>query len=103
MLRLVNDRRRWVREHPLEIVIVVLTTPFITGALQALRFVRLARLLRLVRLLPFLRAVFGVGGLQWVLAFTAFFTAAGGSRLPTVRGRQLRRRRLLGHHHHVDG
>ncbi len=76
MLRLVNDRRRWLRDHPLEIVIVVLTAPFITGALQALRFVRLARLLRLVRLLPFLRAAFSVRGLQWVLAFTAFFTVA---------------------------
>ena len=86
MLRLVNDRRRWVREHPLEIVIVVLTAPFITGALQALRFVRLARLLRLVRLLPFLRAVFGVRGLQWVLAFTAFFTAAAAAAYQQFEG-----------------
>src|SRR3954469_12735840 len=86
MLRLVNDRWRWVREHPLEIVIVVLTAPFITGALQAFRFLRLARLLRLVRLLPFLRAVFSVRGLKWVLAFTAFFTVSASAAYQQFEG-----------------
>ena len=65
---------------------MVLTAPFITGALQALRFVRLARLLRLVRLLPFLRAAFSVRGLQWVLAFTAFFTVAAAAAYQQFEG-----------------
>jgi len=47
MLAVVPDRWRWLRTHPLEVVIVVLTPPFLPASLQALRALRVLRLLRL--------------------------------------------------------
>ena len=49
MVYVVPDRGRWLREHPLDLAIVVLTPPFLPASLQALRVFRLLRLLRLVR------------------------------------------------------
>src|SRR6185312_4243641 len=50
MLWVVPARGRWLRDHPLEVAIVVLTPPFLPASLQALRLFRLLRLLRLFRL-----------------------------------------------------
>ena len=43
MLAVVPRRRTWLREHPLEVVIVLLTPPFLPASLQAARLLRLAR------------------------------------------------------------
>jgi voltage-gated potassium channel len=50
MLSVVDNRWRWIRDHPLEVAIVVVTPPFLPPSLQA------ARVFRLLRLLPLLRA-----------------------------------------------
>ena len=44
MLAVVPDRGRWLRDHPLEVAIVVLTPPFLPASLQAARAFRLLRL-----------------------------------------------------------
>src|SRR4051812_9338265 len=49
MLSVTPDRARWLRTHPLDVVIVVLTPPFLPASLQAARAFRLLRVLRLVR------------------------------------------------------
>jgi voltage-gated potassium channel len=49
MLAVVPDRPRWLREHPIEVVVVVLTPLFLPPTLQAIRVLRLLRLLRLAR------------------------------------------------------
>lgn len=50
MLHAVDDRWRWVHDHPLEVAIVILTPPLLPASLQAARVFRLLRLLRLLRL-----------------------------------------------------
>jgi hypothetical protein len=47
MLGLSPARRRWAREHKLELAVVVLTPPVLPPGLQSLRVLRLMRLLRL--------------------------------------------------------
>ncbi|HEY7629373.1 MAG TPA: potassium channel family protein [Thermoleophilaceae bacterium] len=42
-----SDRWAWIRTHPLEVVITVLTPPILPAGLQALRVFRLLRVLRL--------------------------------------------------------
>ena len=37
MLSVVDSRSRWLRDHPLEIAIILLTAPFLPASLQALR------------------------------------------------------------------
>jgi hypothetical protein len=43
MLAVVPDRWRWLREHPIEVVVVVATPPFLPASLQSIRALRLLR------------------------------------------------------------
>ncbi len=77
MLAVVPDRWRWLRSHPLEVVIVLLTPPFLPSSLQALRALRILRLLRLLRLAQLARRTFSLDGLRYA-AILAALTALGG-------------------------
>lgn len=77
LLALTPDKGRWVRKHPLEVAIVVLTPPFLPASLQALRVFRLARVLRLARLAPLARRLFTLEGLRWA-GLVAVLTLLGG-------------------------
>ena len=78
MLAVVPDRWRWVRSHPLEVVIVVLTPPFLPSSLQALRALRVLRLLRLLRLAQLARKTFSLDGLRYAAILAALAAVAGG-------------------------
>jgi voltage-gated potassium channel len=75
MLWVVPDKWRWVREHPIEIIVVVLTPPFLFAALAPIRALRLLRLLRLA---PLVRRLFTREGLRYT-ALLAFLTALAGA------------------------
>jgi len=77
MLAVVPDRWRWLRSHPLEVVIVLLTPPFLPSSLQALRALRVLRLLRLLRLAQLARRTFSLDGLRYA-AILAVLTSLGG-------------------------
>jgi len=66
MLSVVRDRWRWIRTHPLEVAIVIVTPPFLPSALQAARVLRLLRLIRLLRIAKLARRVFSSEGLQYI-------------------------------------
>ncbi len=66
-----------MRDHPLEVVIVFLTPPFLPSSLQAIRVLRLLRLVRLLRLAKVARNFFSAQGLRYV-ALLALLTALGG-------------------------
>jgi voltage-gated potassium channel len=55
MLAVVPSRRHWLRTHPLEIAIVLLTPPALLTAVQPIRLLRLLRVVRLLRLGPLFR------------------------------------------------
>lgn len=77
MLIVVRDRWGWVRSHLLEVVVVVLTPPFLPSSFQALRALRLLRLLRLLRVARYARRVFSLDGVRYA-AILAALTAVGG-------------------------
>jgi voltage-gated potassium channel len=79
MLAVVPDRGRWLRAHPLEVAIVVLTPPFLPASLQALRVFRLLRLLRLLRLASLARRLFSLGGLRYAAVLVVVCALAGGA------------------------
>jgi voltage-gated potassium channel len=64
MLAVVPDRRAWLRRHPLEVGLVVLTPPFLPATLQAARALRLLRVLRLAITAHRLRALLSLDGLR---------------------------------------
>jgi hypothetical protein len=79
MLAVVPDRRRWLRGHPLELVVVVLTPPFLPASLQALRALRILRLLRLIRVAPLVRRLFSLDGLRYAAILAGLTSATGTS------------------------
>ncbi len=89
MLALVADRRRWLREHPLDVAIVVLTPPFLPEALQALRVFRLLRLLRLLVVVRYARRVFTAGGLRYVGVLALVTAFGGGTAFAAAEGRDV--------------
>lgn len=77
MLAVVPDRWRWLRQHPLEVIVVVLTPPFLPASLQSIRVLRLLRLVRLLRLAQVVRRLFTFDGLRYA-ALLALMTLIGG-------------------------
>lgn len=78
MLALVPDRRRYLRENPLDLPLVILTPPILPAGLQSLRVLRLLRLLRLLRVARIARRLFSFDGLRYA-AFLALLTLVGGA------------------------
>lgn len=87
MLAVVPERRVWLRHHPLDLIIVVLTPPVLPAGLQGLRVLRMLRLLRLLRLAQLSREVFSLQGLHYA-ALLAVLTAIGGGSLFVALERQ---------------
>jgi voltage-gated potassium channel len=79
MLSVVPNRAQWLREHPLEIIVVVLTPPFFLAVLQPVRLLRLFRLLRLLRLAPLVRRLFTAEGLRYTAMLALLTAVAGGA------------------------
>jgi voltage-gated potassium channel len=79
MLAVVPDRRRWLREHPIELIVVVLTPPLLPPGLQSLRAIRLLRLLRLLRLAQLARRLFSLEGLRYSALLAILTIVAGGA------------------------
>ena len=87
MLAVVDNRWTYIRRHPLDLIIVVLTPPVLPAGLQSLRVLRLLRLLRLFRLAQLSRDVFSLEGLRYALLL-AFLTVIGGGAIFNAFERQ---------------
>ncbi len=74
---LLENRWEWLKKHPIEIAIVVLTPPFLPASLQAIRALRLLRLLRLIGVAKLAKHTFSLRGLR-AAAFIALLVAVGG-------------------------
>jgi len=79
MLAVVPDRRAWLRHHPLDATIVLLTPPLLPPGLQALRVLRLFRLLRLLRLAQLTHEVFSLQGLRYAMLLSVLTVVGGGA------------------------
>jgi len=79
MLILVPNRGKYLRHHPVELIVVFLTPPVLPPGLQSLRVIRLLRLLRLLKLAQLSNRVFSNQGLQYAALLTLLAAVAGGS------------------------
>jgi voltage-gated potassium channel len=105
MLRVVPDRARWLRDHPLDLAIVILTPPFLPAALQAARVFRLLRLLPLLKAGVLARRVFSTEGVRDAAVLTLIAVLGGGAAFAAVEKEEPERLgwRLVGHHHGHHG
>lgn len=88
MLRVVPDRGRWLREHPLEVAIIVLTPPFLPASLQAARAFRLLRLLRLLKLAVVTRRFLSTEGIRDAAVLALLTILGGGAAYAAVEKSQ---------------
>jgi voltage-gated potassium channel len=88
MLAVVPDRGRWLRDHPLEVAIVVLTPPFAPASLQAARVFRLLRLLLLLRLAVLARRLLSTEGVRDAAVFALLTVLGGGAAYAAVETKQ---------------
>lgn len=79
VLRVTDDKWGWVKRHPLDVAIVVLTPPVPGNVLDSVRVLRLFRLVRLFRLAPLVRGVFTIEGVKYV-SFLALLTLLAGAQ-----------------------
>lgn len=86
MLWVVPNKRRWLADNPLEVIIVVLTPPFFLSAIQPIRLLRLLRLLRLFRLGPLVRRVFTLQGLKYSALLVVLTVLAAGAAFHQAEG-----------------
>jgi voltage-gated potassium channel len=77
MLAIVPDRRRWLTHNPLDVLIVVLTPPFIPATFKLARALPIVRLVWLVAVANRLRNVFSLQGLRYA-ALIVFTVVVGG-------------------------
>jgi voltage-gated potassium channel len=77
MLFVVPDRRRWLANNPLDVLIVVLTPPFLPATLKLARVLPIVRLLWIVAIAHRLRKVFSLEGLRYA-ALVVFIVVVGG-------------------------
>jgi voltage-gated potassium channel len=79
--------REWLRRHPLDAVVVVLSPPFIPGSLAALRLLRLGRVLRLARLFS-LKNLLSLEGIRYAAFLALFVVLLGGAAYASVESDQ---------------
>jgi voltage-gated potassium channel len=84
MLAVVPQKWKWVRTHPLEVFIVLVTPPFFPSALAGARALRLLRLVRLLRLASLTRRTFSLAGLRYVTILAALTVLGGGAAFAAV-------------------
>lgn len=78
MLTISPSRRAWLREHWIDVAIVVLTPPIVPAALQSLRILRLLRLVRLLKVAQIARQMFSLAGLRWASLVALMTVILGG-------------------------
>jgi voltage-gated potassium channel len=84
MLVVVPSRWTWVREHPLDLAIVLFTPPFITNVVTSLDVLRVLRLLPLLRLGPLVQALVSAAGLRYAALLTLLTAFAGGAAFAAI-------------------
>jgi len=84
LLAVVPNKAAWLRRHPLELAIVVLTPPFLPAGLQSLRIFRLLRLLRLLRMAQMARRIFSLEGLRDAAVIVLVTAFGGGAAFAAV-------------------
>jgi voltage-gated potassium channel len=79
---------QWLRNHPLDVAIVVLTPPFLPASLQAARAFRLLRLVRLLRAAGLARRLLSTEGVRDAAVLALLTVLGGGASYAAVEKSQ---------------
>jgi voltage-gated potassium channel len=88
MLVLVPDRKRWLIRNPMDVLIVVLTPPFLPATLKLARLLPIVRLVWLMVVANRLRNVFSLQGLRYAALIVFTIVVGGGAVFVAVERNQ---------------
>jgi voltage-gated potassium channel len=88
MLAVVPDRQRWLVQNPMDVLIVVLTPPFLPATMKLARVLPIVRLLWLMVIAHRLRNVFSLQGLRYAALIVFTVVVGGGVVFVAVEPRQ---------------
>ena len=88
MLALVPDRKRWLIRNPMDVLIVVLTPPFLPATLKLARLLPIARLVWLMVVANRMRNVFSLQGLRYAALIVFTIVVGGGAVFVAVERSQ---------------
>ena len=88
MLVLVPDRKRWLIRNPMDLLIVVLTPPFLLATLKLARLLPIVRLVWLMVVANRLRNVFSLQGLRYAALIVFTIVVGGGAVFDAVESDQ---------------
>jgi voltage-gated potassium channel len=88
MLVLVPDRKHWLIRNPMDVLIVVLTPPFLPATLKLARVLPIVRLLWLMVVANRLRNVFSLQGLRYAALIVFTIVVGGGAIFVAVEHNQ---------------
>jgi voltage-gated potassium channel len=77
MLAITPNRRRWLLDNPIDVLIVVLTPPFLPATMKIARVLPIVRLVWLLMLANRMRGLFSLQGLRYA-ALLVFTVVVGG-------------------------
>ena len=86
MFALTPNRVRYLLLNPIDLAIVLLTPPFLGGAVQGIRVLRLLRVFRLLRLTPLARIVFSLEGVKATAGLALLTAMVGGAGFAAEEG-----------------
>jgi voltage-gated potassium channel len=87
MLRVSRHPLTWLKRHPLDAFVVVLSPPFLPGGLAAARLFRLLRVLRLFRLFS-IRQVVSLNGIRYAAFLVVCAIVVGGVAFSEIENDQ---------------
>lgn len=82
-----HDKKKWLKSHPLELAIVILSPPIMPPGLQStrvLRLIRLVRLIRIARIAHLAKELFSPRGVYWAGFLSFIIVIAGGAAFTIV-------------------
>jgi voltage-gated potassium channel len=88
MLAVVPNRRRWLLENPMDVLIVALTPPFLPATMKVARVLPVVRLLWLMVLANRLHSLFSLQGLRYAALIVFTVVVGGGVVFDAVEPRQ---------------
>jgi voltage-gated potassium channel len=88
MLALVPDRKRWLIRNPMDVLIVVLTPPFLPATLKLARLLPIVRLVWLMVVANRLRNIFSLQGLRYAALIVFTIVVGGGAVFVAVEHNQ---------------
>ncbi len=88
MLAVVPDRRRWLVDNPLDVLIVVLTPPFLPATMKVARALPVVRLVWLLVLARRVHGLFSVEGLRYAVLLVFTVVVGGGVVFAAVEPEQ---------------